>query len=64
MPYAETDDRVKLHYEETGRGYPLIFVHEFAGDYRSWEPQVRYFSRRYRCITFRACPVITHTHNI
>ncbi len=54
MPYAETDDRVKLYYEETGRGYPLIFVHEFAGDCRSWEPQVRYFSRRYRCITFNA----------
>ena len=24
-------------------GYPLLFSHEFAGDYRSWEPQVRYF---------------------
>ena len=32
----------------------LVFVHEFAGDYRSWEPQVRYFSRRYRCITYSA----------
>ncbi len=54
MPFAETDDRVKLYYEETGRGYPMIFVHEFAGDYRSWESQVRYFSRRFRCITFNA----------
>ncbi len=54
MPFAETDDRVKLYYEETGRGYPMIFVHEFAGDYRSWQPQVRYFSRRFRCITFNA----------
>ena len=29
-------------------------MHEFAGDYRSWEPQVRYLSRRYRCIAFNA----------
>ncbi len=54
MPYAETDDGVMLYYEETGRGFPMIFVHEFAGDHRSWEPQVRHFSRRYRCITFNA----------
>ena len=31
-----------------------MFVHEFGGDLRSWEPQVRYFSRRYRCIAFNA----------
>jgi len=31
-----------------------VFVHEFAGDMRSWEQQVRAFSRRYRCITFNA----------
>lgn len=54
MPYATTSDNVKLYYEETGSGFPVIFVHEFAGDYRSWEPQVRYFCRRYRCITFNA----------
>lgn len=54
MPFAETDDGVKLYYEETGRGNPLVFVHEFAGDHRSWEPQLRYFSRRYRCIAFNA----------
>lgn len=54
MPYATTDDGVKLYYEETGTGAPIIFVHEFAGDYRSWESQVRYFARRYRCITYNA----------
>jgi pimeloyl-ACP methyl ester carboxylesterase len=54
MPYAETDDGVALYYEETGAGTPVIFVHEFAGDCRSWEPQVRFFARRYRCITFNA----------
>jgi pimeloyl-ACP methyl ester carboxylesterase len=54
MPFATADDGVKLYYEETGAGFPLLFVHEFAGDHRSWEPQVRSFSRRYRCITYNA----------
>ena len=54
MPFAESDDGVKLYYEDTGRGHPIIFVHEFAGDYRSWEPQVRHFSRQFRCITYNA----------
>ena len=54
MAYALTDDNVKLYYEETGSGIPVIFVHEFAGDHRSWEPQVRHFGRRYRAITFAA----------
>ncbi|MFQ6029766.1 MAG: alpha/beta fold hydrolase [Dehalococcoidia bacterium] len=43
---------VSLYYEETGRGFPLVWSHEFAGNYESWEPQVRFFSRRYRVITY------------
>jgi pimeloyl-ACP methyl ester carboxylesterase len=54
MPHLTTDDGVRLYYEETGSGAPIVFVHEFAGDSRSWEPQIRYFSRRYRCIAFNA----------
>ncbi len=49
-----TDDGVRLYAEETGSGIPIVFVHEFAGDYRSWEPQVRFLSRWFRCITFNA----------
>ena len=49
MPHATTDDGVRLYYEETGAGRPVIFVHEYAGDYRSWEPQMRHFGQRYRC---------------
>ena len=41
MPTIKTDDGVALHYEETGSGTPVVFVHEFGGDHRSWEPQVR-----------------------
>ena len=54
MPFITTTDNVKLHVEEAGEGKPIVFVHEFGGDQRSWEPQVRFFSRRYRCITFNA----------
>lgn len=54
MPYITTTDKVELYYEETGAGEPIVFVHEFGGDMRSWEPQMRYFSRRYRCIAFNA----------
>jgi pimeloyl-ACP methyl ester carboxylesterase len=54
MAYATTDDGVRLYYEATGEGAPIVFVHEFAGDHRSWEPQVRFFSRRYRCIAYAA----------
>jgi pimeloyl-ACP methyl ester carboxylesterase len=54
MPFAMTDDCVQLHYEECGSGTPVIFVHEFAGDHRAWEPQMRHFGQRYRAITFAA----------
>ncbi len=54
MPYATTDDGVRLYFEETGSGHPVIFVHEFAGDLRSYEPQMRHFGKRYRAIAFNA----------
>jgi pimeloyl-ACP methyl ester carboxylesterase len=54
MPHVTADDGVKLYYEEAGTGIPVIFVHEFAGDYRSWEPQLRHFGSSYRCIAFNA----------
>ena len=54
MPYATTDDGVRLHYEEAGSGTPVIFVHEFAGDLRSWEPQLRHFAHRYRALAYNA----------
>jgi pimeloyl-ACP methyl ester carboxylesterase len=53
MPYAQSSG-VKLYFEETGTGRPIIFVHEFGSDHREWETQVRWFSRQYRCITFNA----------
>jgi pimeloyl-ACP methyl ester carboxylesterase len=54
VPHVTSSDRVKLYYEETGRGLPIVFVHEFAGDHRSYEPQMRHFGRRYRCVAYNA----------
>ena len=54
MAYAQTDDGVRLYFEEAGSGTPIVFVHEFGGDHRSWEPQMRHFARRHRCVTFGA----------
>ena len=53
MPKAMIDG-VAIYYESHGEGFPLVWSHEFAGDYRSWEDQVRFFSRRYRVITYNA----------
>src|SRR5437899_10627384 len=54
MPYAKTDDGVRLYFEEIGSGHPVILVHEFAGDLRSYEPQMRHFGKRYRTIAYNA----------
>ena len=54
MPTITTSDTIKLYYEEAGQGDPIVFVHEFGGHHLSWEQQMRFFSRRYRCITYQA----------
>ena len=53
MPIARVNG-FDMYYEVTGSGKPILFIHEFASDSRSWEPQVRHFSRRYQCITYNA----------
>ncbi|HEY5896634.1 MAG TPA: alpha/beta hydrolase [Burkholderiales bacterium] len=54
MPHARARDGTRLYYEEAGSGRPVIFIHEFAGDARSWEPQMRHFARYFHCIAFNA----------
>ena len=54
MTYASAADGTRLYVEEAGSGTPVLFVHEFAGNHDAWEPQIRYFSRRHRCVTFAA----------
>lgn len=53
MPFAPARG-ANLYFEETGTGYPLLFIHEFGADHRQWETQVRFFSRQYRCIAVNA----------
>ncbi|HEY7980518.1 MAG TPA: alpha/beta hydrolase [Candidatus Eremiobacteraceae bacterium] len=53
MPYVDAPG-VKLFYEESGAGHPIVFVHEFGSDYREWEGQIRHFSRTNRCIAYNA----------
>jgi len=52
MPHLSAHDGVRLFYEEAGSGTPVVFVHEYAGDWRTWEPQMRHFSRAHRCVTY------------
>lgn len=53
MPHALSGG-VKLYFEVTGPATApaILFCHEFGGDYRSWEDQIRHFGRSWRCVTF------------
>lgn len=53
MPFIDSQG-VELFYEATGSGTAIIWIHEFAADYRTWEGQVRRFSRDYQCVTYNA----------
>lgn len=54
MPHVTAPDGTKLYVEQVGAGTPIVFVHEYAGDFRTWEPQMRFFARQHRCVTFSA----------
>lgn len=53
MPIAPVNG-VPLYFEVTGAGAPLVLVHGFACGVRSWDPQVRAFSRSRRVIVYDA----------
>jgi len=52
MPHISARDGVRLYYEEAGSGSAVVFVHEYAGDWRSFEAQMRHFARAHRCVTY------------
>ena len=51
MPFAHVNG-ADLYYESAGEGVPLVLCHEFAGDMRAWEPQIRFLARRYRVVAW------------
>src|SRR5262249_59520127 len=53
MAYAPAQG-ARIYYEEAGRGTPVLFIHEFAGDQRSWDDQMRHFGRGWRALTWGA----------
>lgn len=54
MPTAVAADGTGLYYEEYGAGTAVLFIHEFAGDHRSWPHQIQHFAREYRCLVYAA----------
>lgn len=54
MPELQTADGITLYFEERGAGAPIVFVHEFGGDHRSWHRQIPNLSQSFRCITYSA----------
>ena len=41
MPYLRTDDRVRLYYEEHGRGTPLVLAYGIGGNVEMWDVNVQ-----------------------
>ncbi|MHA1266611.1 MAG: alpha/beta fold hydrolase [Candidatus Helarchaeota archaeon] len=50
MPFVELSNGYKIYFIEKGKGQPLVFIHGFLGSSWSFEPQVEYFSKKYRAI--------------
>ena len=53
MPHASING-IDIYYEVHGTGDTIIFCHEFAGDIRSWDLQVNYFSKNFQVLTYCA----------
>ena len=52
MTDVTTSDGVRLYAEATGSGRPILFIHEFAADHRTWARQVEGLSGEFQCITY------------
>lgn len=50
MPFLETAEGVKIHWEEFGEGFPIVLVHGWAMSGRVWTFQ-RSLASRFRLIT-------------
>jgi pimeloyl-ACP methyl ester carboxylesterase len=43
---------INIYHQVTGRGYPLTFIHGANFESSTWDPQVRYFAKKHRAITY------------
>ena len=50
MPYARTDDRVRIYYEEHGAGTPLVLAYGIGGNVKMWDVNVPGLARRHRLV--------------
>jgi pimeloyl-ACP methyl ester carboxylesterase len=51
MPLVQTND-ITTYYEIVGEGEPIVFVHGAGGSHDNWHPQVKYYSDRFRVMTY------------
>jgi pimeloyl-ACP methyl ester carboxylesterase len=51
---VKANDGVSLAVSAVGNGEPIVFLHEFSGDFLSWDGQVSTLSDRYLCIRYNA----------
>jgi pimeloyl-ACP methyl ester carboxylesterase len=54
LPTLASTDGVSLFYEDNGSGDAILFIHEFAGNHRTWAGQIAALSGNYRCIAYCA----------
>lgn len=52
MTYFYTSDSVKIYYEITGKGIPIVFIHGFGESGQVFRIQKRALSKRYKVITY------------
>jgi pimeloyl-ACP methyl ester carboxylesterase len=45
-----TINGARIHYERTGEGLPVVFLHAGVADHRMWQPQVAAFAKRFDVI--------------
>jgi pimeloyl-ACP methyl ester carboxylesterase len=54
MTSVTTSDGFILYAESAGSGPPILFIHEFAADHRTWAEQTVALSPAHQCITYSA----------
>lgn len=51
MPLIQTGD-IETYYEITEDGEPMVLIHGAGGSHDNWHPQVKYFSERFKVLTY------------